>query len=88
MNSSIRTAKITTISKKIQEKRMNWYGRIMRRDQYGHKNDGSEYDWKETNQTEEDCLKDDLRERGLSGEEVEDRALWKRLVKDSDPIET
>ena len=26
-----------------------------------------------------DCVKDDLREKGLSGEEVYDRAAWRRL---------
>ena len=26
-----------------------------------------------------DCVKDDLREKGLSGEEVYDRAAWQRL---------
>ena len=32
-----------------------------------------------------DCVKDDLREKGLSGEEVYDRAAWKRLSSHIDP---
>lgn len=33
-----------------------------------------------------DCIGEDLRERGLSGEEVGDRVLWRKLVRNSDPI--
>ena len=32
-----------------------------------------------------DCVKDDLREKGLSGEEVYDRAAWRRLSSRIDP---
>ena len=32
-----------------------------------------------------DCVKDDLREKGLSGEEVYDRATWRRLSSHIDP---
>ena len=32
-----------------------------------------------------DCVKDDLREKGLSGEEVYDRAAWRRLSSHIDP---
>ena len=33
-----------------------------------------------------DCVKDDLREKGLSGEEVYDRAARRRLSSQIDPI--
>ena len=32
-----------------------------------------------------DCVKDDPREKGLSGEEVYDRAAWRRLSSHIDP---
>ena len=32
-----------------------------------------------------DCVKDDLGEKGLSGEEVYDRAAWRRLSSHIDP---
>ena len=32
-----------------------------------------------------DCVKDDPREKGLSGEEVYDRAAWRRLGSHIDP---
>ena len=44
---------------------------------------------KQERKTEEevwaDCVKDDLREKGLSGEEVYDRAAWRRLSSHIDP---
>ena len=33
-----------------------------------------------------DCIGEDLRERGLREEDVGDRALWRRLARNSDPI--
>ena len=33
-----------------------------------------------------DCIREDLRERGLREEDVRDRALWRRLARSSDPI--
>ncbi len=32
-----------------------------------------------------DSVRDDLREKGLTGEEVHDRAAWRRLVRNVDP---
>ena len=71
------------ISKTVQERRMRWYGHVMRRDE--------EYVGKRAMAIEvhgsgrrerpkkrwADCVKDDLREKGLSGEEVYDRAAWR-----------
>ena len=33
-----------------------------------------------------DCIGEDLRERGLREDDVGDRALWRRLARNSDPI--
>ena len=80
------------ISKKVQEKRLQWYGHVMRReDNYvgkrvidmeveGRRRRGRpRRRWK-------DCVEGDLREKGLVGDEYEDRGQWKRSVKNSDPI--
>ncbi len=32
-----------------------------------------------------DIVRDDLREKGLTGEEVHERAAWRRLVRNVDP---
>ena len=92
-NSYIRgTAKVTEVTKKVQERRMHWFGHIKRREEEylgrrildmeveGRRRRGRpKKRWK-------DRIGEDLRERGLSGEEVGDRALWRRLVRNSDPI--
>ena len=69
---------------------MRWYGHVMRRDEYvvkrvmgievqGSRRRGSpKKRWA-------DYVKDDLREKGLSGEEVYDRAAWRRLSSHIDP---
>ena len=92
-NSLIRgTAKITEVTKKVQGRRMQWFGHIKRRkEEYvgrrildveleGRRQRGRpKKRWK-------DCIGEDLRERGLREEDVVDLALWRRLVRNSDPI--
>lgn len=34
----------------------------------------------------DDCIREDLREKDLSGEEALDRREWKRLIRNRDPI--
>ena len=86
------TAKVVEMSKKIQEKRLHWYGHVMRRD--------NNYVGREMMQLEvegrrrrgrprtrwKDCIDKDLSEKGVSGEEVNNCKEWKRLVRNSDPI--
>ena len=90
-NDNIRgSTKVRDISKKVQERRVRWYGHVMRRDDeyvgkrvmgrevQGSRKRGRPYKrWA-------DCVKDDLREKGLSGE-VYDRAAWRRLSSHLDP---
>ena len=92
-NSLIRgTAKVTEVTKKVQERRMQWFGHIKRREEEyvgrrildmeveGRRQRGRpKKRWK-------DCIGEDLRERGLREEDVGDRALWRRLARNSDPI--
>ena len=63
---------------------MRWYGHVMRRDEeyVGKRVMGIEVQGSRRGRPKKrwaDCVKDDLREMGLSGEEVYDRAAWRRL---------
>ena len=86
------TAKVTTVSKKIQEKRMNWYGHVKRRDEHyiGRRMTEMEVDGRRRRgrpkKKWKDCIAEDVREKGLNGDEMMDRTLWKRLARNSDPI--
>ena len=79
------------ISKKVQERRMRWYGHVMRRDEeyVGKRAMGIEVQGSRRRGRPKkrwmDCVKDDLREKGLSGEEVYDRAARKILSSHIDP---
>ena len=73
------------ISKKVQESRLKWYGRVLRREE--------EYVGKRVMLMEVmgkrricrpkwlDTIKNDLSERELSGEEAKDRVHWRRLIR-------
>ena len=90
-NEKIRvTTKVVEIPKKVQERKMPWYGHAMIRDEeyvgkrvMGIKVQGSRRRGRPKKRWA-DCVKDDLREKGLSGE-VYDRAAWRRLSSHVDP---
>lgn len=79
------------MTKKIQERRLQWYGHVMRRDE--------EYVGKRVGRIEvpgrrargrpkkrwEHCINKDLNDKGLSGNEVHDRGSWKLLARNADP---
>lgn len=86
------TVKVVEVSAKTQEKRLQWFGHVKRRDEdyvgvrvmqmdvQGRRRQGRpKLRW-------EARLKEDLRERQLVEEQVRDRNQWKRLVKRYDPI--
>ena len=84
------TTKVGEIPKKVQERRMRWYGHVMRRDEeyVGKRAMGIEVQGSRRGRPKKswaDCVKDDLREKGLSEEEVYDRAAWRRLSSHIDP---
>ena len=70
-NEKIRgTTKVGEISKKVQERRLRWYGHVMRRDvEYvGKRAMGIEVQESRRGRPKKrwaDCVKDDLREKGL-----------------------
>ena len=85
------TTNVGEISKKVQERRTRWYGHVMRRDEeyVGKRAMGIEVQGSgrrgRPKKRWADCVKDDLRENGLSGEEVYDRAARRRLSSHINP---
>ena len=85
------TTKVREISDKIQESRLRWYGHIMRRDeQYVGKrvmemNIPGRRKRGRPRRRWMDCIKDDLREKRLTGDEVWDRNRWRTLARNIDP---
>ena len=91
-NENIRNEmKVTELHKKIQEKRLGWYGHLMRREE-GHigkrvlkmevtgrrRRGRPERRWM-------DCVREDMKEKNLEERDVKDRNKWKTLIKNGDP---
>ena len=73
------------ITKKVKEGRLNWYGQVIRREEHYvgrrvmemkvqgiRKRGRRKRRWL-------DKVKDDIKEKGLSADEVYDRATWRRM---------
>ena len=85
-----RIVKVGDITGKIQESRLRWLGHVVRRDdeyvgkrirrmQVGRKKRGrSRRRW-------EDCVKEDMKERGISESDAWDRCEWRRKIRTGDP---
>ena len=73
------------IANKVQEMRLTWYGQVMRRDE--HYVGTSAMEMKAQGRTKGDMPKrrwldrekDDIKEKGLSADDVYDRATWSRM---------
>ena len=87
----IGTPKVGEITKKVQERRMKRCGHVMKREEHyvgrramemkvqGRRKRGRpKRIWL-------DKLKDDIKEKGLSADEVYDRATWRRMSSHIDP---
>ena len=85
------TTKVGEITKKVQERRLKWYGHVMRREEHyvgrramvmkvqGRRKRGRpKRRWL-------DRVKDDIKEKGLSADDVYDRASWRRMSSYIDP---
>ena len=85
------TTKIGELSKKVQERRLQWYGHVMRREEEcvgrrvmalqadGDRRRGRpKWRWM-------DNITGDMRQNGLTMEDARDRARWKRLIRHVDP---
>ena len=85
------TTKVGEITKKVQERRLKWYGHVMRREEHyvgrraiemkvhGRKNRGRpKRRWL-------DKVDDDIKERRLSADQVYGRATWRHMSSNIDP---
>ena len=85
------TTKVREISKKVQESRLEWYGHAVRRvDEYvGKRVVGMKVPGKRRRGRPKrrwlDSIRNDLSERELSGEDAQDRAKWRRLIRHINP---
>lgn len=79
------------VSKKVQERRLQWYRHVMRREEeyVGRRVMNMEVDGTRGRGRPKrrwlDCIRDDLREKGLTGEVVADTA-WNILLKNINPV--
>ena len=85
------TTKVGEITKKVQERRLKWYGHVMRREE--HYVGGRAMVMKVQGRRKRgrpkrrwlDKVKDDIKEKGLSADDVYDRATWRRMSSYIDP---
>ena len=86
------STKVVEISKKVQEGRLRWYGHLLRREDnhigknvmemevQGRRRRGRpKKRWR-------DCVREDLRGKGIDEAEAHDRNRWRRLIQNGDPI--
>ena len=92
-NDTIRiTMKVAPITKKVQERRLRWYGHVRRREEEhitrlamsvevpGRRPRGRpKLRWT-------DKVKSDLRELGIDERQALDRETWRRLIRVADPV--
>ena len=80
------------MSKKVQERRLKWYGHVLRRDDkyVGKRVMGMEVAGKSRRGRPKrgwlDSIRNGLSERELSREDTQDRAKWRRLIRHIDPV--
>ena len=84
------TTKVGEITKKVQERRLKWYGHVMRREEHyvGIKEGNGINERRKRGRPKRrwlDKVKDDIKEKGLSAEDVYDRATWRRMSLYIDP---
>ena len=84
-------AGVAECSKKVQERRLQWYGHVVRRE--------DDYVGKRVSRMQvegcrpvgrprrrwRDCVAGDMREKELTDEEAGERMVWRRKIRNSDP---
>ena len=79
------------IAKKVQERRLKWYGHVMRREEYYVGRRAMEMKVQGRRKIGRpkrrwfDRVRDDIKEKGLSADEMYDRATWRRVSSYNDP---
>ena len=82
---------VTEVHKKIQEKRLQWYGHVQRRekDHVTRKTLEMELEGRRARGRPKrrwmDCVSEDLAEKRLRRRDVADRKRWKQMTRISDP---
>ena len=79
INERTGTTKMGKITKKVQERRLKWYGRVMRREEHEMKVKGRRTRGRPKRRWF-DKVKDDIKENGLSADEVYNRTTWKHII--------
>ena len=85
------TTKVGEISKKVQESRLKWYGHVLRREDenVGKRVMAMEVPGKRRRGRPKrrwlESIRNDLSKRELSGEDAQDRAKWRRLIRNINP---
>ncbi len=74
------TTKVGEITKKVQEMKLKWYGHVMKREEYyvGRRAMEMKVQGRRKRRWFEK-VKEDIKEKGLSADEVYDRATWRRM---------
>ena len=88
------TTKLVDLSKKVQERKLQWYGHIKRRDEQYLGNGISDMTVEGRRERGRprsrwrDCVGEDIRGKQIDVQSAvyENRAQWKRLPRNSDPI--
>ena len=79
------TTKVEEIAKKVQERRLKWYGNVVRRGEHyaGRRAMEMKVHGRRTRGKPKrswlDKVKDDIKEKGLSADEAYDRATWRHI---------
>ena len=79
------TTKVGEITKKVQERRLKWYGHVMRIEEHyvGRRAMVMKVQGRRKREIPKrrwlDKVKDDIKEKGLSVDDVYDRATWRRI---------
>ena len=91
-NENIRsTVKVEQLGMKMREGRLRWYGHVMRRDQeyVGRKMMGMELPGKRRRGRPKrrflDAVKEDMQEVGVKKTDVEDRKMWRMMIRCGHP---
>ena len=79
------------ITNKVQERRLKWYGNVMRREEHHVRRRGMVMEVQGRRKRGRpkrrwlDKVKDDIKEKGLSADDVYDRATWRGMSPYIDP---
>ena len=80
--------KVTEVHKKVQKKRLRWYGHVQRRegDHVTRRTLEMELEGRRPSRRWMDCVLEDFAVRRLRRRDFADRERWKKVTKNSDPI--